>query len=135
MLKLKPDPPLAWRIAIERWIGGKSDHVDELLQGDGPIPKFARGWLVQALAGHVKRKRGPRAKPVVATLWRDAAVWERYERRRAFHEALRKLAKSEGETPPRDGSPSVHAAEECAEAFGISVATVFRIVSPTPRSQ
>lgn len=58
------DPTDAWHSAIDLWARGKRGHVHLLLDGERPIPTFARQWLMLALEGKEPRKRGrPATEP------------------------------------------------------------------------
>ena len=80
MLKLNPGPIVAWRAAIEQWEAGDKSSVEELLTGRRAIPQFARVWLAQALAGHVKMRRGRKTQPLSEWLRKRLAQVQAQER-------------------------------------------------------
>lgn len=66
-----------WQTAIERWVAGDASSLERALLRDEPIPEFARLWLIEALAGRVKRRRGrKRAASLAALLDRHLREWD-----------------------------------------------------------
>lgn len=123
-LRLRPDPPEAWRNAISNWTQGNDRYLLRLLaEDDRPIPTFARKWIADALAGKVKRKRGrrpPSLADVAAKLIRDSEVRQYFDIRLLIEQA------AEGEI----GTPSERALDATAERFGIGADAVSHIVRP-----
>lgn len=52
---------VAWWSAINQWTQSNPAALAELLNSQRPIPTDVRKWLAEAMAGKVKKKRGPRS--------------------------------------------------------------------------
>lgn len=121
ILKLRPDPPIAWRIAIEAWTSGNKSQVLALLGDDRPIPAFARVWIADALSGRVKMKRGRKRVPRAGLkAYRQIQINGHYQRVLLIEQAA-----------PRqygDGTPSERALAITAERYGMSPDAVSHIV-------
>lgn len=126
MIKL-PVREQLWRWAIEDWRRGDGATVEGLLLDRGAIPAFARAWLADALAGRVKRKRGPRPRRDVAHMYGQILTANRVRGAYDRHYQQAVLDGASG------GTPTERAIAAVAAELGMPESAVSRWVFPRNR--
>lgn len=141
-LVLALDPESRWRNAIADWLSGNGSSVDGLLRSASPIPPFARDWLADALAGSIKRRRGPKAggraaggsyRAGLAAVILELRINEEYQVERSRFEALKWNAAQAGDDSGLPGTPSDEAIALVAQRHGLKDDAVSKIVHPRKR--
>lgn len=114
-----------WALAIAHWIEGEPKFLEMKLLGADPLPPQARAFIVEALAGRVKRKRGrkPRYPPVSELAGK---YLEAIEVNQVFQFALLLEQVKKNDV----GTPTERALARCAERFGKTEDQISKIVFP-----
>lgn len=117
-------PEKQWQTAIDHWLHRRPGPLEGMLKRSDQIPLNVRLWIIDALAGNVKQKRGRSVDYSIAgaaiSLKRELEVREYY--------ALALLAAR----VRRDGrsTPTEIALANTGEKFHLSSAAISHIVSP-----
>lgn len=119
-------PEFEWQHAIAQWRCGDPSGVAELLRGNLPMPGFAREWLARVVDGSETRPRGRPAHPPERYLDLVMRVLKTGPVLQHFAEHRQRLT----DDPQTGGTPTEQALAATAEAFGLTVDQVSKIVFP-----